>query len=88
MIGVPTFVDLAGGDYHLKATSLGVDFAPTNDAYYVQNRADLDGKPRNYDLPAAGNAFGTQDLGVYELRNLFREYGTSDSLFCDGFDHP
>ncbi|MEO5625794.1 MAG: hypothetical protein ABIQ70_07295 [Dokdonella sp.] len=87
-LGAPTFVDLAGGDYHLKATSLGVDFAPTSDAYYVQNASDLDGKPRNFDLPPAGNVFGTQELGVYELQNLFRECGASDSVFCDGYDHP
>ncbi|MEO7323253.1 MAG: hypothetical protein ABIW82_00330 [Dokdonella sp.] len=87
-LGVPTFVDLVGGDYHLKATSRGLDFAPTSDAYYVHNGTDLDGKPRNFDLPAAGDVFGAQDLGVYELQNLFRECGASDSVFCDGFDHP
>ena len=89
-LGAPTFVDLAGGDFHLKADSLGIDFAPTSgDGYYVvHNLIDLDGKPRNVDLPSAGSAFGTQDLGAYELQNLFRECGTSDSIFCDGYDHP
>ncbi|MEO8461208.1 MAG: hypothetical protein ABI451_11830, partial [Dokdonella sp.] len=87
-LGVPTFVDLAGSDYHLRATSLGIDFAPTTGAGYIANTADLDNKPRTFDLPAAGNVFGTQDLGVYELQNLFRECGTSDSIFCDGYDHP
>ncbi len=87
-LGVPTFVDLAGDDYHLNATSLGVDFAPTSNTYFVHNSADLDGNPRNYDLPTVGNAYGAQDLGAYERQNLFRECGTSDSLFCDGFDHP
>lgn len=85
--GTPEFVDLAGGDYHLKPTSLGVDFAPTTSSYYVQNSADLDGNPRNFDLPAEPNVFGTQDIGAYEMRNLFRECGAADSLYCDGFDH-
>ncbi len=85
--GVPTFADLAGGNYHLKPTSLGVDFAPTSSSYYVQNIADLDGRQRNFDLPTAANIFGTQDLGAYELQNLFRTCGSQDSIFCDGFDY-
>jgi len=85
--GVPTFVNLAGGDYHLKSTSLGIDFAPTTSSYYVNNSTDLDGKKRNLDLPSAGNVFGAQDLGAYERQNLFRECGAADSIFCDGFDH-
>ncbi len=86
-VGVPTFVDPAGGDYHLKPISLGIDFAPTSSSYYVGNNTDYDGKIRNLDLPSAGNVFGAQDLGAYERQNLFRECGAADSIFCDGFDH-
>jgi hypothetical protein len=81
IVGEPAFVDLAGGDYHLKPTSLGVDFAPT------LGGTDLDRNTRDVDLPAAGNVFGSQDLGAYELQNGFRECGAKDSVFCDGFDH-
>ena len=87
IIGEPTFADLAGGNYHLRPTSLGVDFAPTSSSYYVQNTADLDGGQRNVDLPSAGNVFGSQDLGAYELQNPFHDCGTKDSVFCDGFDY-
>lgn len=81
--GVPTFVDETGGDYHLKATSLGIDFAPSDG-----DTVDLDGNPRETDLPSAPNIFGnTQDLGAYELQNGFRECGMADSVFCDGYDH-
>jgi predicted outer membrane repeat protein len=83
--GVPTFVDLSGGDYHLQTTSLGIDFAPTTNATYVGNGADLEGKKRNVDLPSVSNVFGTQDLGAYELQNRFVECGATDSIFCDGF---
>jgi hypothetical protein len=86
-LGVPTFVNQAGGDYHLKASSLGFDFAPTTGAYYVSNSRDLDGKPRNVDLPSAANIFGTQDLGAYESQNRFVECGATDTIFCTGFDH-
>lgn len=88
VLGVPTFVDAAGSDFHLKPGSLGVDFAPTSDSFYIDNLADLDGKPRNHDLSTVANSFGTQDLGAYELQNLFRECGASDSIFCNGYDHP
>jgi len=86
-LGTPDFVDLANGDYHLKPTSLGVDYAPTSGAAYVSNSTDLDGNTRNVDLPSAGNVFGSQDLGAYEVQNLFRECGTKDSIYCDGFEH-
>jgi hypothetical protein len=86
--GTPVFVDPANGDYHLKATSLGVDFAPPPPiAPPGPDTIDLDGNPRDVDLAFAGDVFGTRDLGAYELQNGFRECGAQDSVFCDGFDH-
>jgi hypothetical protein len=82
LFGEPSFVDIANGDYHLQPTSLGIDFAPPTAPDF-----DLDGNPRNVDLPSAGNVYGSQDLGAYERQNLFRECGATDSTFCDGFDH-
>lgn len=79
--GVPEFADAAGGDYHLKPTSLGIDFAPST------GTIDLDGNPRNVDLPSPGNVFGSHDLGAYELQNGFHSCGAQDSLFCDGFNY-
>ncbi len=86
-LGVPTFVNPADADYHLKTTSLGFDFAPTTSTYYVSNSHDLDGKSRTVDLPSAANIFGTQDLGAYESQNRFLECGATDTVFCTGFDH-
>ena len=80
-LGTPAYVDIANGDYHLKPTSLGVDYAPN------VGGTDLDRHTRDVDLSSAGNVFGHQDLGAYEIQNLFRECGTADSVFCDGFDH-
>ncbi len=77
--GEPTFVDAAASDYHLQPISLGVDFAP------AAGGTDLDGRPRDVDLPSVPNVYGPRDLGAYERQNLFNECGTNDSLFCDGF---
>jgi hypothetical protein len=86
--GTPTFVDLAGGDYHLRPGQyLGIDLAPIPSGFDRTQGVDLDGKPRNTDLPTVVNAYGPRDLGAYELQNLFAECGTTDSLFCNGFDH-
>lgn len=79
MVGVPTFVDAANGDYHLQPNSLGTDYAP------AAGGVDLDGLPRDIDLPSIANTYGPRDIGAYEKQNLFRDCGTSDSLFCDGF---
>jgi hypothetical protein len=75
----PTFVDAANGDYHLRATSWGIDFAPMETG---GASADLDGNPRNVDLVQAPNLFGPRDLGAYERQFLC----TADTVFCDGFD--
>jgi hypothetical protein len=75
--GLPSFVDQAGGDHHLRATSLGVDFAP------AIGGVDLDGAPSNADVPQIANKFA--DLGAYELQVAFGCDSHADALFCDGF---
>jgi len=80
MQGTPSFVDPANGDYHLTPTSLGIDYAP------AAGGTDLDGNPRDWDLPAIGNVHGPRDLGAYERQNLFNNCGANDSFFCDGFE--
>lgn len=79
--GEPAFVDAVNGDYHLQVTSLGVDFAP--DA----SGTDLNRKPRSVDLPGVPNEYGPLDLGAYEIQRIFA-CGTSDTIFCDGFETP
>jgi hypothetical protein len=85
--GAPTFVDLAGGDYHLRAGYLGVELAPVPSGFDRTQGIDLDGNPRTVDLPSVINAYGPRDIGAYEIQNLFRECGTADSVFCDGFNY-
>lgn len=76
--GTPSFVDAAGGDYHLAPASFGIDAAPaTTDAF------DLDGRSRNVDLPGAPNAFGAQDLGAFEAQ---LDCASADTIFCNGFE--
>ncbi len=75
--GTPFFVNAAGGDYHLLRYSLGIDFAPASGG------SDLDGLPRDVDLPDVPNMYGPRDLGAYE-RQL--SCGSGDTIFCDGFD--
>jgi hypothetical protein len=77
--GRPTFVDQAGSDYHLRATSLGVDFAP------ALGGIDLDGAPGSVDLLQIANKFGPSDLGAYELQAAFACDASADAVFCDGF---
>ncbi len=78
--GTPTFVNATNGDYHLQATSLGVDYAPAGSA-----QTDLDGQPRVVDLGVIANRFGPMDLGAYELQTASACLA-SDTIFCDGFD--
>src|SRR5262249_28851704 len=59
----PTFVDAANGDYHLQATSWGIDFAPVESGGTL---TDLDGNPRNVNLAQVPDFFGLRDLGAYE----------------------
>jgi hypothetical protein len=75
----PTFVDAANGDYHLQATSWGIDFAPAESGVAT---TDLDGNPRNVDLPPVPNLYGAHDLGAYERQYVC----VADTVFCNGFD--
>jgi predicted outer membrane repeat protein len=61
--GTPLYVNATAGDYHLLPTSPGVDFAP------AIGGTDLDGNPRDIDLPDIANTFGIRDLGAYETQN-------------------
>ena len=73
--GTPAFVDAMNGDYHLRLTSLGVDFAPADGG------SDLDRLPRDVDL-SVPDAYGVRDIGAYE-----RQYDcAADTIFCSGFD--
>ncbi len=80
--GEPSFVDAANGDYHLQASSLGVDFAP------AAGGSDLDRNPRTVDLPGVPNVHGPLDLGAYELQSgtVVVTCANADTIFCDGFD--
>lgn len=75
--GRPTFVDAAGGDFHLQPASLGVDYAPAAGGH------DLDRRTRDVDLPGQPNAFGPRDLGAYEIQLACSD---TDTIFCNGFD--
>jgi hypothetical protein len=81
--GLPIFVDAANGDYHLAPVAQkALDFGNTGAVDY-----DLDGGLPSVDLPNIPNLFGQGDLGAYERQNLFYNCGSSNSIFCDGFDH-
>ena len=80
IFGLPIFFDAAHGDYHLRATSPGVDFAPSS-----LDTVDLDGAPTAVDLPQVANHFGPSDLGAYELQTAFACDSHADAMFCDGF---
>jgi hypothetical protein len=73
----PNFVNPDGGDYHLQRNSPGIDFAS-----YSGHFIDLDGEPRDVNLPHA-NTHGTQDAGALETQFSCH---ISDSVFCYGFD--
>lgn len=77
--GTPIFVNPNSGDYHLRATSPGVDFAPGGEF------PDLDGNAFLKDLPQVTNKFGAVDLGAYELQTAFACDASADVVFCDGF---
>ena len=74
--GAPTYVDAAGHDYHLQATSIGIDYAPATGGY------DLDRVPRDVDLAPVPNNYGPRDIGAYERQYVC----TADTIFCNGFD--
>ena len=60
LVGVPSFVDAANGNYFLTAGTEGVDYAPPEPTDRTR-----DSGARNIDT-AAAQRFGTQDLGAYE----------------------
>ncbi len=72
------FVDAANADYHLQAASPAIDYAPTRSE---SSATDLDGLPREADLPGVAELFGYRDLGAYE-------YPLPDEIFHDGFEVP
>ena len=76
VLGLPTFVDAAHGNYRLLPTSTGVDFSPAHGG------VDLDGKSRSVNLPNI-DVYGPMDLGAYEIQHACSR---GDTLFCDGFD--
>ena len=82
-LGEPTFVDAAGGDYHLTLASLGIDFAPAQSYATITPPFDLDGVPRTFDIPTVPNIHGPRDLGAYERVPACY---LADTTFCDGFD--
>jgi predicted outer membrane repeat protein len=85
--GSPEYVDADHGDFHLRSTSLGVDFAP-NESVDRSHPFDLDGNPRIVDLPGIPPQFGPMDLGAYETQTLtIPTCATADTVFCDGFEH-
>ena len=81
--GSPAYVDAGNGDYHLAPVpQTALDFSD----YVPVSGLDLDNDPI-VDLSAIPNTFGPIDLGAYERQNLFYNCGSSNSIFCDGFDH-
>jgi len=69
VLGNPMFVDAAHGDYHVNLTSPAIDFAAADTSF---SDIDLDGDPRNVDLPGVPNRYGPRDLGAYEWNPLIR----------------
>jgi hypothetical protein len=80
--GNPLFVDVANGDYHLHLSSPAVDFAPS----VAGDDRDLDGQPRDQDMPGVPDFFGNRDLGAYERQQQALDCGAADTVFCDGFE--
>ncbi|MCR6702129.1 MAG: hypothetical protein NVV68_13690 [Dokdonella sp.] len=59
-LSAPRFVDPARGDYHLRAGSMAVDFAP------AAGGVDLEGRSHDIDMPIGGTLNRTADAGAYE----------------------
>jgi hypothetical protein len=76
--------DVNQRDYHQRAfsqdggitASLGIDFAPS------AGGLDLDGNPRDQDVPGVGNIYNPRDLGAYEERPI------ADRILADAFGDP
>ncbi len=59
-LGDPRFIDPDNGDYHLRAGSFAVDYAPQNGGI------DLEGLAHTTDMPFGGLSGRTADVGAYE----------------------
>ena len=78
--GEPAYVDLANGNYRLAPTSPGVDFSAAGGG------TDIDGHPRDVDLPQTPNFLGPRDLGAYETQRTFA-CSVADTIYCNGFEN-
>lgn len=72
--GDPRFVAPESGDYHLRSSSPAIDFAPA----IVSGAFDLDGHPRDVDLPGVPNEYGPRDLGAFERQPSLVQNGDFD----------
>ena len=84
--GEPLFADPAHGNYHQRVfatgtqvtASLGVDTAPLLSGETI----DIDGNPRDTDVPGVPNVAGVRDLGALEEQPIL------DRVFVDAFGDP
>ena len=76
----PLFTDPSHGDYHLQPTSPAIDLAPTS----TNGPTDLDGNPRDVDIPSVPNLDGVRDLGAYERQTPYCD--AADTVSCNNFD--
>ncbi|HEY2397070.1 MAG TPA: hypothetical protein VGH81_13990 [Rudaea sp.] len=82
--GDPLFFDIANSDYRLSVLSMNgdveaspaVDFAPATTG---NDHTDIDGRPRDLDVPAVVNVSGPRDLGAYEMQPI------TDRIFIGTF---
>lgn len=65
----PLFVDRAGGDYHLAAGSPCIDAG--DDTVVQPADRDIDGQPRQVDIPGKGAVGTLVDIGADELWPIF-----------------
>jgi hypothetical protein len=65
-VGIPQYVNSAGGDFHLKSGSPGID-AGSSDTKYATSLGDLEGKNRTMDGDCNGEA--QIDFGAFEFQS-------------------
>lgn len=79
----PTFVDVAGGDFHLKANSAGIDDGDPM-TFVPQGTLDLDGDPRSFgsaidmgfdEFRKAGDATGDHFVDINDLLMVINTWG-------------
>ena len=84
--GEPLYVDATHGNYRLEVFSVGatVTASPGVDAAPLLSgqTQDLDGNPRDQDVPAVPNVSGVGDFGAYEAQPIL------DRIFADAFGDP